>query len=140
VGTGAALQDTLKQMQAIRIYYDFPDVDVDRYQTGGQIRQMMIAARELNVNKLPETSRNWINQRLIYTHGYGVTMNTANEFTAEGRPRFILSNMPAESSAPTFRLSVRRSTLDRKPAARLCRHQTEGVRFSARRIGQLHDL
>src|ERR1051326_4504877 len=99
-----ALQDTLKQMQAIRIYYDFPDVDVDRYQTGGQIRQMMIAARELNVNKLPETSRNWINQRLIYTHGYGVTMNTANEFTAEGRPRFILSNMPAESSAPDLQV------------------------------------
>lgn len=94
-----ALQDTLKQMQAIRIYYDFPDVDVDRYQTGGQIRQMMIAGRELNVNKLPETSKNWINQSLIFTHGYGVTMNTSNEFTAEGRPRFILSNMPMESSA-----------------------------------------
>ena len=94
-----ALQDTLKQMQAIRIYYDFPDVDVDRYQTGGQTRQMMIAARELNLNKLPETSRNWINQRLIYTHGYGVTMNTANEFTPEGRPRFLLSNMPIESTA-----------------------------------------
>lgn len=95
-----ALQDTLKQMQAIRIYYDFPDVDVDRYQTGGQTRQMMIAARELNINKLPETSRNWVNQRLIYTHGYGVTMNTANEFTPEGRPRFVLSNMPIESTAP----------------------------------------
>ena len=94
-----ALQDTLKQMQAIRIYYDFPDVDVDRYQTGGQIRQMMIAGRELNVEKLPETSKNWINQRLIFTHGYGVTMNTSNEFTPEGRPRFTLSNMPVEASA-----------------------------------------
>ena len=72
-----ALQDTLKQMQAIRIYYDFPDVDVDRYQSNGQIRQVMIAARELDDTKLPEASRNWINQRLIYTHGYGVTMNTA---------------------------------------------------------------
>ncbi|HEX4898986.1 MAG TPA: UPF0182 family protein, partial [Pyrinomonadaceae bacterium] len=95
-----ALQDTLKQMQAIRIYYDFPDVDVDRYQTGGQTRQMMIAARELNIDKLPETSRNWVNQRLIYTHGYGVTMNTANEFTPEGRPRFVLSDMPIESISP----------------------------------------
>lgn len=99
-----ALQDTLKQMQAIRIYYDFPDVDVDRYQTGGQTRQMMIAGRELNAERLPETSKNWINQRLIYTHGYGVTMNTANEFTPEGRPRFILSNMPVESSAPDIKL------------------------------------
>jgi uncharacterized membrane protein (UPF0182 family) len=92
-----ALQDTLKQMQAIRIYYDFPDVDVDRYQTGGRIRQVMVAARELNVEHLPDASKNWINQRLIYTHGYGVTMNTANEFTPEGRPRFVLSNMPIET-------------------------------------------
>lgn len=100
-----ALQDTLKQMQAIRIYYDFPDVDVDRYQTGGQARQVMVAARELNHSRLPEASRNWINQRLIYTHGYGVTMNTANEFTAEGRPRFILSNMPIESAVPEIKLT-----------------------------------
>jgi uncharacterized membrane protein (UPF0182 family) len=99
-----ALQDTLKQMQAIRIYYDFPDVDVDRYQTGGQTRQMMIAARELNINKLPDTSKNWVNQRLIFTHGYGVTMNTANEFTPEGRPRFILSNMPVEPATPDIQL------------------------------------
>jgi uncharacterized membrane protein (UPF0182 family) len=100
-----ALQDTLKQMQAIRIYYDFPDVDVDRYQTGGQARQVMIAARELNDSRLPEASKNWVNQRLIYTHGYGVTMNTANEFTAEGRPRFILSNMPIESTVPEIKLT-----------------------------------
>jgi uncharacterized membrane protein (UPF0182 family) len=100
-----ALQDTLKQMQAIRIYYDFPDVDVDRYQTGGQLRQVMIAARELNDTRLPEASRNWINQRLIYTHGYGLTMNTANEFTVEGRPRFILSNMPIESTSPEIKIT-----------------------------------
>ena len=93
-----ALQDTLKQMQAIRIYYDFPDVDVDRYQTGGRTRQVMVAARELNVERLPDASKNWVNQRLIYTHGYGVTMNTANGFTVEGRPRFLLSNMPLETS------------------------------------------
>jgi uncharacterized membrane protein (UPF0182 family) len=93
-----ALQDTLKQMQAIRIYYDFPDVDVDRYQTDGKIRQVMMAARELNVDRLPDASKNWINERLIYTHGYGVTMNTANEFTVEGRPRFLLSNMPIEAN------------------------------------------
>lgn len=93
-----ALQDTLKQMQAIRIYYDFPDVDVDRYQIAGRTRQVMVAARELNVEHLPDSSKNWINQRLIYTHGYGVTMNTANEFTPEGRPRFVLSNMPIEAS------------------------------------------
>src|SRR6266850_2558451 len=60
-----ALQDTLKQIQAIRTYYDFPDVDVDRYSVDG-VRQMMVAAREIDVGSLPETSRNWINEKLIY--------------------------------------------------------------------------
>ncbi len=89
-----ALQDTLRQIQEIRTYYDFPDVDVDRYRIGGEMRQVMIATRELDVNKLPEQSRNWINERLVYTHGYGVTMNPVNEFTDEGKPRFLISNMP----------------------------------------------
>ena len=92
-----ALQDTLRQIQEIRTYYDFPDVDVDRYKINGEMRQMMTATRELDVNKLPEQSRNWINERLVYTHGYGVTMNPVNEFTAEGKPRFALSNMPIEA-------------------------------------------
>jgi len=100
-----ALQDTLKQIQAIRTYYDFPDVDVDRYPIGAQGRQVMIAARELNLTKLPAASRNWINERLIYTHGYGVTMNTSNGFTPEGMPRFILSNMPIESAAPEIKVT-----------------------------------
>jgi uncharacterized membrane protein (UPF0182 family) len=100
-----ALQDTLRQIQAIRIYYDFPDVDVDRYVTGGTTRQMMIAPREINDAKLPEQSRNWINERLIYTHGYGVTMNSAIGFTPEGLPQFVLSNMPVESTAPDIKVT-----------------------------------
>ncbi len=99
-----ALQDTLRQIQAIRTYYDFPDVDVDRYITAGQTRQMMIAPREINDEKLPSSSRNWINERLIYTHGYGVTMNTANGFTSEGLPQFVLSNMPVESAASEIKV------------------------------------
>jgi hypothetical protein len=94
-----ALQDTLRQVQEIRNYYDFTDVDVDRYQINGEKRQMMIATRELDANKLPEQSKNWINERLVYTHGYGVTMNSVNEFTAEGKPRFVISNMPLETNA-----------------------------------------
>ncbi len=100
-----ALQATLKQLQEIRNYYDFTAVDVDRYKIDGQKRLMMVAARELDVNELPEASRNWVNQRLTYTHGYGVTMNTANGFTPEGRPRFVLSNMPVESTAPELKLT-----------------------------------
>lgn len=97
-----ALQDTLNQIQTIRRYYDFPDVDVDRYVIGDQTRQVMIAPRELDIDKLPSSSRNWINEKLIYTHGYGVTINTANGFTPEGMPRFIASNMPVESNSPNL--------------------------------------
>ena len=60
----------------------------------------MLAARELNVNKLPESSRNWINEKLIYTHGYGITMNPVNGFTSEGLPTLLLSNMPVQSTVP----------------------------------------
>ena len=93
-----ALQDTLRQVQEIRTYYDFPDIDIDRYKIGGTTRQVMLAARELNVEKLPISSRNWINEKLIYTHGYGVTMNPVNGFTAEGLPTLLLSNMPVQST------------------------------------------
>jgi uncharacterized membrane protein (UPF0182 family) len=97
---GRALQDTLRQIQEIRTYYDFPDIDIDRYEVGGTVRQMMLATRELNVEKLPQSSRNWINEKLIYTHGYGVTMNPVNGFTAEGLPTLVLSNMPVQSTTP----------------------------------------
>ena len=95
-----ALQDTLRQIQEIRTYYDFPDIDIDRYTIDGELREVMLAARELNVDKLPESSRNWINERLIYTHGYGITMNPVNGFTPEGLPTLYLSNMPVESVVP----------------------------------------
>jgi uncharacterized protein len=93
-----ALQDTLRQIQEIRTYYDFPDIDIDRYEIDGVTRQVMLATRELNVDKLPESSRNWINEKLIYTHGYGITMNPVNGFTPEGLPTLILSNMPVQST------------------------------------------
>jgi len=93
-----ALQDTLRQIQEIRTYYDFPDIDIDRYEIDGTTREVMLAARELNVEKLPESSRNWINEKLIYTHGYGITMNPVNGFTPEGLPTLILSNMPVQST------------------------------------------
>jgi uncharacterized membrane protein (UPF0182 family) len=62
------------------------------------MREVMLAARELNVDKLPESSRNWINDKLIYTHGYGITMNPVNGFTPEGLPTLMLSNMPVQST------------------------------------------
>ena len=100
-----ALQDTLRQIQAIRTYYEFQDVDIDRYTIDGELRQMMIAARELNVERLPESGRNWINTKLIYTHGYGVTMNPVNGFTPEGLPTLLLSDMPVQSTIPSLKVT-----------------------------------
>jgi uncharacterized membrane protein (UPF0182 family) len=100
-----ALQDTLRQIQEIRTYYDFPDIDIDRYEIDGTVRQMMLATRELNVNRLPESSRNWINEKLIYTHGYGVTMNPVNGFTPEGLPLLILKDMPVQSTVPSIKVT-----------------------------------
>ncbi len=101
-----ALQDTLRQIQEIRTYYDFPDIDIDRYEIDDTTREVMLATRELSVDKLPESSRNWINEKLIYTHGYGITMNPVNGFTPEGLPTLILSNMPVQSTVRS--LSVTR--------------------------------
>jgi len=100
-----ALQDTLRQVQEIRTYYDFPDIDIDRYNVNGTTRQVMLAARELNIDKLPISSRNWINERLTYTHGYGVTMNPVNGFTSEGLPLFLLSNMPVQATSATINVT-----------------------------------
>ena len=69
------------------------------------MRQMMLAARELNIDKLPESSRNWINEKLIYTHGYGVTMNPVNGFTPEGLPTL----RPEQHAGPEHDAGARRS-------------------------------
>ena len=100
-----ALQSTLRQIQEIRTYYDFPDIDVDRYTIDGKPQSMMLGVRELSLNKLPAGSRNWVNERLIYTHGYGVTMSPVSQFTKEGLPNFFLSNMPVESANPAIRVT-----------------------------------
>jgi uncharacterized membrane protein (UPF0182 family) len=97
------LKSTLAQIQEIRTYYDFQAIDVDRYVINHRPRQVMLSAREMNVNQLPE--KNWINQHVIYTHGYGVTMNTASEFTPEGLPNLVLKNMPVESTAPELKVT-----------------------------------
>lgn len=97
-----ALQDTLRQIQEIRTYYDFPDIDIDRYEINGSMREVMLAVRELNIAKLPGSSRNWINEKLIYTHGYGITMNPVNGFTPEGLPTLMLSNMPVQSTVSSI--------------------------------------
>src|SRR5262249_15072007 len=100
-----ALQDTLRQIQEIRTYYDVPGIAIQRYTIDGVPHQMMLAARELSIEKLPESSRNWINEKLIYTHGYGVTMNPVNGFTPEGMPALVLKDMPVQTTIPSLNVT-----------------------------------
>ncbi|HXG66697.1 MAG TPA: UPF0182 family protein [Blastocatellia bacterium] len=99
------LQSTISQIQEIRTYYEFRVPDIDRYIINGAPRQVMLAAREMNVEQLPDQSRNWINQHLVYTHGYGVTMATVNEFTPEGLPNLVLKDMPVKSDVPEIQVT-----------------------------------
>lgn len=90
------LLQTLGQLQEIRTYYDFIEVDDDRYTVGGRYRQMMISPRELNSASLP--TRNFINERLTFTHGMGITLAPVNEMTAEGLPVLFVQDLPPVSS------------------------------------------
>jgi hypothetical protein len=91
------LKDTYAQIQGIRLYYDFIDVDVDRYTLNGNFVEVMLSAREINPSGLPVSAQNWINQHLVYTHGYGVVANTVNTVTKEGLPDLIVKDLPPES-------------------------------------------
>lgn len=88
------LLPTFGQLQQIRQYYSFLDVDVERYQINGQYRQVMVSARELDPSKLASQSQTWQNQHLIYTHGYGAVVSSANEVVGEGTPSFLLAGIP----------------------------------------------
>ena len=90
------LLDTFGQIQEIRTYYDFVSVDNDRYVIDGEYRQIMLSARELNSASLP--SRTWINERLTFTHGYGLTLGPVNEVTREGLPVLFIKDLPLVST------------------------------------------
>jgi hypothetical protein len=87
---------TYRQLQQIRTYYDFVDVDNDRYHINGEYRQIMLSPRELAYRNLP--SRIWINEHLTYTHGYGVTLGPVNRISAEGLPEFFIRDIPPVST------------------------------------------
>jgi uncharacterized membrane protein (UPF0182 family) len=88
------LLKTYRQIQSIRLYYDFNNVDVDRYVIDNQYRQLMLAARELDVNQLPPQANTWVNRHLIYTHGYGLASSPVNEVTSEGLPYLFIKDLP----------------------------------------------
>lgn len=89
------LVQTYSQLQEFRPYYDFSHVDTDRYVINGKYQQVMLAARELLAEQLQ--NRTWINERLQYTHGYGLAMSPVNRVTPEGLPHFLISNIPPDS-------------------------------------------
>ena len=91
------LLTTLRQMQEIRLYYDFADVDVDRYTIDGQARQVMLSARELNYSNVPANAQSWFNEHMQYTHGYGLTMSPVNVVTPEGLPDLFIQDIPPSS-------------------------------------------
>lgn len=97
------LLDALKQIQEIRTYYDFITSDNDRYLLNNELQQFMLSPRELNSAGLPE--RNWINERLSYTHGYGLALGPVNRMTSEGLPVLLVQNIPPVSSYPLFQIA-----------------------------------
>jgi len=92
------LRQTFRQLQALRPYYEFYDVDIDRYTIDGQQRQVMLSVRELDKSKLPAPS--WVNRNLEFTHGYGLVMNPVNEVTRDGQPVFFIKDFPPQSTVP----------------------------------------
>ncbi|MEA2545864.1 MAG: uncharacterized protein QOI09_1137, partial [Chloroflexota bacterium] len=91
------LGDTLDQLQTVRQYYKFFDVDTDRYKFGDNLRQVMLSGRELALDQNP-SAVGWVNQRIIYTHGIGVAMVPVNEVGSQGQPKLVISNLPPAST------------------------------------------
>lgn len=96
------LLSTYNQLQGLRPYYSFVDVDVDRYLINGKYQQVMLSARELDQRLLNPQAQNWINQKLKYTHGYGIVMSPVNKATTNGLPEFLLKDIPTKNFTDVY--------------------------------------
>ena len=105
------LRSIYNQIQFFRAYYRFVSVDIDRYEVDGTIRQIVLGARELFSEDLPEESQSWVNRRLQFTHGYGVAMSPTREFTAEGKPEFFIKDIPPKAGRKSLEGQVPNVTL-----------------------------
>jgi len=94
------LLDTFSQVQEIRTYYNFPAVDNDRYMVSGELRQTMLSPRELESSSLPARARTWVNETMVYTHGYGVALGPVNQITPEGLPELWIKDLPPQVEFP----------------------------------------
>lgn len=100
-----ALLDNLKQQQEIRLYYEFHDVDIDRYEIDGRYRQLMLSVRELEKANLPGQADTWVSRHLKYTHGYGAVALPVNEFLPQGGPDLLVQGIPPESEVSRLELT-----------------------------------
>ncbi|MEX2300503.1 MAG: UPF0182 family protein [Bryobacterales bacterium] len=101
-----AFKDTITQIQALRPYYRFNDIDIDRYTIDGKMKQVLLSAREVDVNQLPgETRSSWPIRNLSYTHGYGVVMSEVNRTTEDGLPMLLIQDAPPEIKIPDIQLT-----------------------------------
>lgn len=89
---------TFQQLRSFVPYYVFDDVDVDRYDLDGDIQQVLVAPRELDINGLPANVQTWVNRHLAYTHGYGLVVSPINEATSQGLPLFLVGDIPPEGT------------------------------------------
>jgi uncharacterized membrane protein (UPF0182 family) len=99
------LRSTYEQIQEIRTYYTFVDVDIDRYMLDDRVRQVNLAVRELDIEQMQEDARTWINQHLIYTHGYGLCLSPVGAVSEEGLPLLLVRNIPPESDDPSLEIT-----------------------------------
>ncbi len=109
------LQTTLDQLQTVRQYYDFYDVDVDRYIVNGETRQVMLSARELAPERNPQAG-SWVNQRIVFTHGFGLTMVPVNEVDSQGLPQFFIRDMPPQSASGAPQVTQPRIYFGERPS------------------------
>lgn len=98
------LYEVFNQVQAIRSYYVFSDIDIDRYIIGGRKTQVAISVRELDTSNLAERAKTWVNLHLKYTHGYGAVVSSVTSSTPEGLPLFYLKDMPPKAADKVFKL------------------------------------
>ena len=91
------LKRSIEGIQGLRPYYTFPDVDVDRYTLDGRQTLVMLAARDIRLDGLSSNARTWVNERLQYTHGFGLTMSPVNTATPIGQPNFVIKDLPPKT-------------------------------------------
>lgn len=99
VWTPDSVSQAFNQLQTIRPYYKLSAIDFDRYRIGGELRQVLVAARQIDPTGLPANAQTWVNTHLVYTHGYGLAISSASQTTNQGFPTFLVGDVPSAVSS-----------------------------------------